>query len=137
MCLGNTCTHQKGGDNSQVSSDSSGPCLTGCSQGMKCKMPLGNPLKAPSHGVGFQCELRAVSVHHQMASISVFLLVRLYSCMSIDHHFRGIPCWSPPHHCHASSFKAPNRVHTLASGGNVTTVKDWGKKTQPPRGDTR
>ena len=60
MCLGDTCSHQKGGDNSQVPSDSSGPCLTGCSQGMRFKMPLGNPLKAPSHGVGSRYELRAV-----------------------------------------------------------------------------
>ena len=72
VCLGDTCSHQKWGDNSQMPSDSSGPCLTGCSQGMRFKMPLGNHLKAPSHGVGSRCELRAVSVHHQMGSISVF-----------------------------------------------------------------
>ena len=72
VCLGDTCSHQKGGDTSQVPSDSSVPCLTGCSQVMRFKMPLGNHLKSPSHGVGSLCELRAVSVQHQMGSISVF-----------------------------------------------------------------
>ena len=72
VCLGDTCSHQKGGDNSQVPSDSSGPRLTGCSQGKSFKMPLSNPLKASSHVVGSRCELRAVSIHHQMGSISVF-----------------------------------------------------------------
>lgn len=47
----------------EVPSNSSGPYLTGCFQGMTFKMQAGNPL-APGHGVGTRGELRAVHVHH-------------------------------------------------------------------------
>ena len=52
--------------------------------------------------------------------------------MTMDHQFRGISRWTTPHPCHASSFKAPNRVHTPSGGCNVTTAQDWGKKHNHP-----
>ena len=61
VCPGDTCSRQEEGDNSEVSSDSSGPCLSGCFQGMRFKWLGGNPL-APGSGAVLRLSSERVCV---------------------------------------------------------------------------